>query len=313
MKVLFLNDYTLEQWLGGAQVEILWFSEVGRQKGHECKFITPENYSRDEVAAADLIVFNNIARFKVKEINWIAKQKPFITWAHDYTLAHWTLKSSEGIRPEEIAFYIQHPSAITEAKKACALYLLKNSLCNIFLSPLHAREYWKCANLKEAINLIMASPFNVDLFQDLKLDRDIDFLFAGRLSPSKGILNLLITARSCPTKNFYFAGAGPVERIMRKNAGYNCTFLGEVPYAKMPELFSRAKFFIFLPTWNDPFAHVVVQAKLCNCSLIINQNVGAASYSWFYEETEKMRKILRAIPGKGWDTIGELYEQNHAH
>ena len=292
MKVLFIHDFTVEQWLGGAQLEINWFMEIGRRKGHECKLITPENYSRDEVASAGLVIFNNVSRFQVEELNWISKQKPFITWTHDYTLAHWTLKIS------------------TAEKAECALNLLKNSLCNIFLSPLHAHEYQRLVNLEDATNLIMASPINVDLFQDLKLERDIDFLFAGRLSPPKGVLNVLVTAAANPNKNFYFAGSGPLQEIMREKASSNCKILGEVPYAKMPELYSRAKFFIYLPEWADPFAQVAVQAKLCNCNLIINQNVGAASYDWFFYENEKIRQLLRKVPFKGWEKIHEIYNLN---
>jgi glycosyltransferase involved in cell wall biosynthesis len=295
LKVLFINDFTVKEWLGGAQLEIDWFMEIGRRKGHECKLVTPENYSRDEIASADLVIFNNISRFKVEELNWISKQKPFITWAHDYTLAYWTQKPT--------------------MERECASVLLLHSLCNIFLSPLHLHEYQKLARLDGAINLslLMPSPMNVDLFQDSKLERNVDFLFAGRLSTTKGVLNVLVTAAANPDKSFHFAGSGPLQEFMQKRAPPNCKILGEIPYEKMPELYSRAKFFIHLPEWAEPFGHVVVQAKLCNCNIIISQNVGAASYGWFFYENQKVREIMKDLPDKGWETIRELYEKSCAH
>ena len=41
---------------------------------------------------------------------------------------------------------------------------------------------------------------------------------------------------------------------------------------------NRAKNFVFLPRWPEPQGRVVVEAAMCGCNLITNQNVGATSF-----------------------------------
>lgn len=282
MKVLFVHDFTVEQWLGGAQLEVRWMMEIGRKKGHECKLVTPENYERTEITSSDLVVLNNIARFSVEEIKWIIKQVPYIRWEHDYSFT----------QPRRKEFFI---------------HLFQNSLCNIFLSPLHLAEHLSRLPIRKALNMVMPSPINVDLFKNLHKKRDIDFLYVGRLSPPKGIINVLVTAAANPRKTFYFAGSGPSEEAVKTLP--NCKLLGEIPNEKMSEVYSRAKFLIHLPLWKEPFGQVVLQAKLCNCSLILNHNVGATSFQWFFSySNNKIRAFMRTVPFKGWEKIREIYE-----
>lgn len=283
MRVLFIHDFTVEQWLGGAQIEIEWMREVGKRKGHECLLLTPDNYDREMVKSADLIVLNNIARFSNEEIKWVVSQKPYIKWEHDYSF---TLPGRKG-------FFIN---------------LFQHSICNIFLSPLHLNEHLSQIPIQNAKNLVMASPMNVDLFRNMNIERDMDFIYVGRISPVKGIMNVLITAAVNPDKTFYFVGSGPVEKMVKEVP--NCRLLGEIPHEKMAEIYSRAKFLIHLPIWKEPFGQIVVQAKLCGCSLILNQNVGAVSFSWFFSDDNKLREILRNIPFEGWETIRKIYEES---
>lgn len=283
MRVIFVHDFAVQQWLGGAQLEVEWMMEIGRRMGHECLLMTPEKYDRKEISSADLIILNNIMRFSNQEINWITREKRYIRWEHDYSFTQL-------------------------GRRELFINIFRNSLCNIFLSPLHFEEHQKNIPLEESDNLVMPSPMNTDLFTDLNLERDIDFLYVGRLSPPKGVGSVLLNAMVNPNKKFCFVGSGPMDKVIEEVV--NCKLLGEIPNQKMAEVYSRAKFLIHLPMWMEPFGQVVVQAKLCNCSLIINQNVGALSFDWFFSENDILRAILRDTPFKVWEKIREIYESS---
>lgn len=283
LRILFVHDWTVQQWLGGAQLEIEWMIHVGRRKGHECLLMTPENYDRAEIASADLVVLNNISRFSEQEINWIMKKVPYMRWEHDYSFT----------QPSRKEFYTN---------------LFQHSLCNIFLSPLHLSEHLKHIPIQNATNIITPSPMNVDLFRDMNLERDMDFLFVGRLSPPKGITNVLLTATANPEKTFHFAGSGPLEKVIETVP--NCKLLGEIPNEKMPQIYSRSKVLIHLPVWKEPFGHIVVQAKLCNCCLILNQNIGALSFPWFFSDKDRLRALMKGAPIEAWEKIREIYESS---
>lgn len=285
LKVLFVNDFTVQQWLGGAQLEVEFFMDVGRTVGNECILVTPETYHRDAVLNSDLVILNNIMKFSDEEINWVIKQKPYIRWEHDYSFT----------QPERENFFVN---------------IFKNSICNIFLSPLHLGVHKEQIPFidKSPDNYVMPSPMNADLFRDLKLERDMDFLYVGRLSPVKGIANVLTNAVVNPEKKFFFAGTGEEEVKNWVKSIKNCTLLGEIPNEKMAEVYSRAKILIHLPEWSEPFGQIVVQAKLCNCALFVNQRIGAFGFGWFYLEPEKMRAALKQAPLEGWEKVHEVYE-----
>jgi len=233
------------------------------------------------VKSSDLVVLNNITEFNPREIEWITSHKPYIRWEHGYSYR----------RPKEKEFYLR---------------IFKNSLCNIFLSPLHFEEHRKDVPLENA--MVMPSPMNVDLFKDHNLDRDIDFLFVGRFSPPKGVTNVLNLSVVNPDKAFYFTGSGPLESFIRQYK--NCTVLRDVPYEKMPELYSRAKKLVHLPLWPEPFGRVVLEAYLCGCELIVNGRIGALSYNFPFHNESKVRTLLKEAPVQAWKKIGEIFERN---
>jgi len=51
-----------------------------------------------------------------------------------------------------------------------------------------------------------------------------------------------------------------------------------VPQEQMPLLLNRARNYVHLPRWPEPFGLIVAEAALCGCNLIVNENVGAISW-----------------------------------
>lgn len=151
--------------------------------------------------------------------------------------------------------------------------LYRNSLMNVFHSPLHLRVVQDILG-KEVIgrSFIIRPTVDPSQFYNMHLDRDIEYLCAGVVCEAKGYE---IVKERFAGKTVHFVG--PIRRGTRFDFGVH---LGQVPYGEMPRLFNRVRHFINLPRWPEPCGRVIVEAALCGCDLITNENVGAVSFDF---------------------------------
>jgi len=161
--------------------------------------------------------------------------------------------------------------------------LYKNSLSNIFLSPLHYQKVSKMMGIEDKENFILRPTVDTTMFYDRGEERDIDYIFAGAISEAKGVGNLIE----------YFKGTDKKVVMIGKNIyGEKLDFaeyIGFIPYEEMPKYFNRAKNFIYLPRWPEPQGRVVVEAALCGCNLITNDNIGATSFDFDIGNQDNLR------------------------
>jgi glycosyltransferase involved in cell wall biosynthesis len=98
------------------------------------------------------------------------------------------------------------------------------------------------------------------------LPRDGYALFLGRLSPEKGLANLLYGWRhvKTPGARLVIAGCGSEEgrlrQIIVENELTSVELRGFVEPARHGQLWANAKFLIVPSTWNEPFGLVVLEA-----------------------------------------------------
>jgi len=105
-------------------------------------------------------------------------------------------------------------------------------------------------------------------------------LFLGRLSPEKGVSNLLYAWKKLksPGARLVIAGTGPEEgrlrRIIAENK-LNCVELrGFVDSAQHRALWANAKFLIVPSIWHEPFGLVVLEA-LAHARPLVVSNLGS--------------------------------------
>jgi glycosyltransferase involved in cell wall biosynthesis len=65
---------------------------------------------------------------------------------------------------------------------------------------------------------------------------------------------------------------------------------------------NRAKHFVFLPRWPEPQGRVVIEAALCGCELVTNQNVGATSFPFDIRNPANFAQASNEF----WDAIEQL-------
>ena len=156
-------------------------------------------------------------------------------------------------------------------KKTTKLY--RNSELNVFVSPLHKSIIEKVITAESLGASYVCKPIiDTRLFYNRKMARDIENLYVGVICEAKGIDNL---RKIYKDKDIYLIGQ--IHHDVNLDFG---TYLGKVDYEQVAEYMSRAEKFVYLPRWPEPQGRVVVEAALCGCKLVTNDNVGATSFDF---------------------------------
>ncbi len=122
---------------------------------------------------------------------------------------------------------------------------------------------------------------NVFSFINKKLEaREIEFLYAGRISKDKNIdflLGLFVKlSKKYENIRLKLAGIGPhLKELKKKFGGHdNIEFLGEVNYDSLPKVYQSADVFLF-PSVTDTFGMVVLEDHSCGIPAVVSDKGGA--------------------------------------
>jgi glycosyltransferase involved in cell wall biosynthesis len=102
----------------------------------------------------------------------------------------------------------------------------------------------------------------------------VRLLGVGRLAPDKGFDVLLEAADGLPV-DIQLAGTGPEEARLRRLAGPNVEFLGQVERDALPDLYADADV-VVMPSRSDPWGMVLNEAALAGRPLVSTDAAGAA-------------------------------------
>lgn len=179
--------------------------------------------------------------------------------------------------------------------KTRTMQLYQNAILNVFVSPLHRRIIQSMLGAEvvgsfyEYLDII-----DLTLFSNQGIERDIPFLFVGVLHEAKGLEEMRALFAN---QDLVLVGSSPGGQ----DPGFG-RWLGPLPYQEVAGLMNRARNFVFLPRWPEPFGRVVAEAALCGSELITNDNVGARSFGLDLSQPESYREA-----GTGfWEKIEQL-------
>jgi glycosyltransferase involved in cell wall biosynthesis len=132
---------------------------------------------------------------------------------------------------------------------------------------------------------------DVQKFRNLQIKRDIEYLYVGSITEYKGYDN--IKKRFGHLSDFWFVGHNATnEKLFGRHIEY-------IPNNEIPILLNRAKNFVHLPVWMEPMGRTVVEAALCGCNIISNDNVGALSFPFDIANPEMIKGSARLF----WDEL----------
>ena len=261
MKICWLADYTVETYNGGAQYSNAMYIDAGKKLGHKIDVVTWET-GAFQYGAYDLVIVNNIQKFTeeclemLKEI--ISKEK-YMMFVHDY----WALGNSQEAYPD----------------------IFKRSIKNMFLTKMHMK-YHKDRGVENAD--YNTSPIDTKKFVAKGKKNNRLAVWVGGMNKNKGLFNLLKYARI--RQDLMIECFGPLSKDMVVPP--NVKIVGEVVQDELVKSYQKARYFIALPNWIEPFGRAVVEAYLCGCDLIVNENIGVMGEGWNWGSYASIKKKL---------------------
>lgn len=166
-----------------------------------------------------------------------------------------------------------------------------------------ATRQWNCRQVTAPIPLGVDTTF----FKPTNIKREnentLTVLYAGRISPEKGISRLLRLAEYLPSTKFVAAGRLQMSVRFPKNVEYQ----GWVPFDEMPRMYNRSDL-VILPSLTEGFPCAILEAYACGKPVLAAKEAFPEEMKIFGAvcEAEEFEKYL-----KTWNK-DELRQMGHA-
>jgi len=268
-KVGWIASRFFPESIGGAEETDYALMEQGRKQG----YLIEQVQNKPKPGTYDYLILSNFHDWSPEKALRIVENEKYAVFRHDVF------------------------------KLGDALDLLKNSFCNVFMSPLQY-EFYK-SKLYMHNNTFM-TPCAFNTFDSYHSSEKKDhFVYVGDVAIHKGILNIAQYAVEHPDKTFYAYG----NIYGDFNLPSNLKLMGFVRPERIPKILAESKFFIHLPEIIDTCPRVDVAAYLSGCELIYNSNVGLFSWPWKWTEMDfkKLKEILTEHKEKFWETLDSFF------
>lgn len=115
--------------------------------------------------------------------------------------------------------------------------------------------------------LVVTNPLDLTEFAVPEGDRDIDVLYAGRLSVEKGVDLLVAAVEGLDDVRTVIAGDGPMEAELRQRAGKAVEFPGWLTRPELAARYARARLLV-VPSRSEPQGVVVLEAMACGTPVL---------------------------------------------
>lgn len=166
----------------------------------------------------------------------------------------WDINPSERYQPNPLSDFAKE--------------LINKSALNVFLSPLHQNEWANFIGYEIPRSFNYFQRVNGKIFYNKGLERPINALYVGAITRAKGVPEV----QAIFGDNIKFIGRGDLSLIDQTN------YLGVGTPEQISDAMNAAVYFVHMPNWKEPSARTVVEASMCGCMLITNENVGACSF-----------------------------------
>lgn len=320
LKINYISYVDPTRHQGGGEMVGLDIIRAAKARGHSVSVTSVRPSKRiafDESADLDLVVdlFNYPGTLKSLG-SWrdfsnefrekILRRKKFVHLTNAYSdICNEPYLPCSGFSqekcPSKSLFNITHNVALQDFSGKCFSNRLEiqdfysQSRLNIFVSPLHRDTSLKILNLfNPPPSYVLKPTVDKDRFFNQNVERDIEYLFVGVIGEAKGLENM---RQRFAKSDIHFAG-----RLFPGAQLDFGTHHGAVAYDQVPILMNRAKNFVFLPRWPEPQGRVVIEAALCGCNLIVNENVGACSFPFDISNPQNFDNPTQAF----WDEIEKV-------
>jgi glycosyltransferase involved in cell wall biosynthesis len=269
MKLLWIADFSVKDNKGGAQQTNEVMIKAGRKRGHTIKLATGGSVG-DSKQRYDGIIINNITKYSEEQIKELVDTGKCIRYEHD----HWVAEN--------------YPELYKQVKHT------------IFLSPLHKESIEKKVGYKIENSSLIPSPIDSKRFTTGEEKEPNTAIYTGNICKEKGMEGLIEYAKENEHLKFYVIGWGSmVEDIKGVD---NIEYIEGVDQKELVSYYQKCEYFYHKPEWEEPFGRTVIEAYLCGCNLLLNNNVGAISWDWDFSDYDAIKKNVQS-EDKFWKII----------
>lgn len=275
IKIAWVMDYSKN---GGSELSSKFLIKIGRNLGFDIVTVTPSVFRRRALNTADLIVINNFFEFPQHRMIEIykaiyEKNTPYVKYEHDYR---------ELTRIDTIS-----------------RQMFTRSKLNIFISPAHKEAHIK--KLGDQIgNHSMCFPLAIDteLFQkhsNIKRVNDSVLIPTARKGKDS-IVRYIVENKE---KEYTFIG----NHGLTFGGKVKTKIINQCKVNEMVKLYNEHEYMLHLPLSPWAGERIYLEALLCGCKPITNDNVG--HLSWEFTKTN-LKKNLNDALYKFWHEIESL-------
>lgn len=278
MKLIILNDFSVDEYKGGTEYYADFLVRAARKYDIDAELVTSKDIQKFPINN-DFVLMLNVSKFPESILRGI---KNYAKIEMDYGFC----KTRNGMCKECQNLCYSNNQFYKE--------LLKKAKFIVFLNP-HQREFYRQFFGDIVNNSIICMSFYAypEEFKDEKRFRlPNSFLFAARMYREKGVEEVIKLAVENPLLNFYFLGFGDPLIIMKIKNVNNCIYLGDFPKERirMRDYYNLFETYISLPIWEDPGPIKLVEAELCGMKLFINDNNKIRTNNW--RDEEELREMI---------------------
>lgn len=139
----------------------------------------------------------------------------------------------------------------------------------IIISEEKAANFLKRKYKLEKKVMCIHNYIDTNIFKSLKINKEFDILYIGRLNKIKNVLNIL---KSCVGKNvdILFIGKGELKKMLEFYAienSINLKIIDRIDNVDLTKYYNKAKVFI-LPSFYEGNPKVLLEAMACECACI---------------------------------------------
>jgi len=281
MKIGWLSDYNIVDngFVGGGEITE---AEFIKRKPSDIilELITRKNFKDD----FDFYIVNNFRTFSKKNLNTVLDNKFIMAWRDVIETPHDDLISQ----------------------------LYEKAKLNIFLSPLHLKSFTNRFNVIKNNTCKIISPyFNAKRYRGIEFAnilRNKDICWVGHLQHHKGIEECILWARD-NNRIIDFYGKGNLQIVHQLEESKYANYKGFID--DISSILYQYKYFIHYPDKIETFGRSCMEAYLCECRIIRNNNIGMFSWDIFTKniEIDDIIEWIERAPSVFWDNIKSSFSQ----
>jgi len=279
---LFVNDMFVEDYVGGAELSLETLiqtcpsKKIAKIRSAELTTQLVENNSDAKW------IFGNIANLSSEMLHEISKS------GIGYSFVEFDYKFCKHRNPVLYEMVEGTTCDYKNTERGTALLSFVNNADSVFFMSERQMELHKKSlpSMNNENMFVLSSLFNKDFFTFIEHVRSI--------STGKNDKWVVLGSRS------WVKGFNETESYCKEN-DYDYEVLWNLPYQQFLEKLSESKGLCFKPTGLDTCPRMVIEAKLLDCVLDLNDRVQHSDEEWFNKPYSDVVEYLKSRPSFFWD------------